>query len=391
MAGQRRPRKERVTLTQVAKKAGYSASTVSLVLNNRPGTRIPEETAKHIRRVARSLGYKPDVAARGLRTGRSEAIGFISNEVTVTRFASAMITGVVETSQDRNHAVLMAECPEVPYDLEVAVQAILDRRVDALIMGLMRARQVEFPDLPAKMPFVVTNGIVPGHPSVLPDEFAGGRSAVQYLVERGHTRIGLIGRAKTHLNPEVSVTIGDRFRGIDSAMEESRLAFTEEFHGSDWEPDLGSRGAGPIIDSGATAVVCANDRIAFGVYQACLKRGIRIPEDLSVISFDNEQLASYLTPGLTTVEIPYRTMGQAATRLVLDAVRKRSAPAGSREAGAPAADAVAATKLDGDADPATTDGIDAAVNSMTGTSAISGPAPIRIHMPLIERESVRHI
>ena len=146
MAGQRRPRKERVTLTQVAKKAGYSASTVSLVLNNRPGTRIPEETAKHIRRVARSLGYKPDVAASGLRTGRSEAIGFISNEVTVTRFASAMITGVVETSQDRNHAVLMAECPEVPYDLEVAVQAILDRRVDALIMGLMRARQVEFPD-----------------------------------------------------------------------------------------------------------------------------------------------------------------------------------------------------------------------------------------------------
>ena len=285
MGQQKRSRKQRATLAQVAKAAGYSVSTVSLVLNERPGTRISKTTAEHIRQVANSLGYKPDATARGLRTGRSAILGFISNEVAVTRFASAMITGVVETGQERGHAVLMAEAPDVTASLETAVQSIMDRRVDALVLGLMRARQIEAPALPENVPFAVINGFIPNYPSVLPDEFAGGQSAAQYLLDRGHTRIGLIGRSSEHLVPQVSVTIGDRFRGIDAALAQAGVAPVAEFHGAQWEPELGRRAAKPIIEAGATAVICANDRVAFGAYQTCAELGVRIPQDLSVISF----------------------------------------------------------------------------------------------------------
>lgn len=161
-------------------------------------------------------------------------------------------------------------------------------------------------------------------------------------------------------------------------MAEAGLTPVAEFHGSDWEPDLGERATEPIIASGATAVICANDRIAFGVYQACLKRGTRIPQDLSVMSFDNEQLASYLTPGLTTVEIPYQAMGEAATKLVLDAMGKR--------AGQGADDDVAEVS---EAEAA--DAEDAGMGDTAGYALGADPAPTRIHMPLIERESVRHI
>ena len=99
----------RITLSDVAQHAGVSVSTVSFVLNRRPGSRIPEETPEAVRASARELGYTPDSNARGLRTGRSEALGFISDEVTVTRYASAMIRGIIDVAEKQDHVILMAE------------------------------------------------------------------------------------------------------------------------------------------------------------------------------------------------------------------------------------------------------------------------------------------
>ena len=121
------------------------------------------------------------------------------------------------------------------------------------------------------------------------------------------------------LDPDISATIGARYAGIDDAMAEGGLTFAHQVTGTNWEPDLGYRGLLEIIDvASVTAVVTANDRVAFGVYQAAAEQGLRIPYDLSLISFDDEYLASYLRPQLSSMQIPYLEMGRLAMDLVLD-------------------------------------------------------------------------
>ena len=320
--------RERPTLAQVAEQSGYAASTVSLVLNDRPGTRISQEARDKIRAAADALGYAPDPGARGLRTGRTDAVGFVSDEVTVTRFASSMVTGAVEAVQQDGHVLIISEVGVGNLETQGAVDVLLDRRVDALVVGLMRARQVRVPRSAGRIATVVANGVgkwdspaqfqdsPPALGSVLPDEYSAGRKAVDYLVASGHTSIALIGRHPAHLDPEVSVTIPARFAGMDEAMAAAGLKFVADESVREWEPAGGRRALREILKvASPTAVICANDRMAFGVYQEAVRKGLRIGVDLSVISFDDEALASYLEPGLTTIRIPYREMGEIAVRM----------------------------------------------------------------------------
>ena len=177
----------------------------------------------------------------------------------------------------------------------------------------------EVPVLP-DLPVVIANATSsPGHPCVLPDEYRAGYEAAKYLLDRGHRRIGFIGRSEALLDPAISATIGSRYAGLDAAMAEAGLSFAHQVDGRYWEPDFGYAGAREILDqTDVTAIVSANDRVALGAYQADQERGLRIPEDLSVISFDDEYLASYLRPKLTTMQIPYLEIGRTALQLLLD-------------------------------------------------------------------------
>ena len=312
---------KRVTLADIARHTGLSAATVSMALNDRPDSRIPERTAGRVRAAAAELGYSPDVNARGLRTGRTEAIGFVSDEVTLTRYASAMIRGLLDQSAARGFAVMMAEAETDSARQGHAVKALLERRIDGLIFGQMRSRQIELPHLHIPVPIVVINGTAPGYPSVLPDEYSAGRSAVEHLIAMGHTKIGMIGRSEAHLRPEVSATIPARMRGIDDVMEEAGLSFALEVHGSRWEPELGYQGAKRILDSSdITALLATNDRVAFRAMQAAQALGLSIPEDLSIVSFDDEDLATYVRPQLSTVRLPYRRMGEVGMDMLLGSI-----------------------------------------------------------------------
>lgn len=317
---------QRVTQAQVARAAGVSATTVSLVLNGRKNTRISPEVASRVRAVAQQLGYSPDPTATSLRTGRSRAIGFLSDGVTVTRFASAMISGVMEAAEEHGHTVLMAEWDHDPQRLEKAAASMVERRVDGLVFGLMMARKLELPPLPEGLPVAVVNGRTPTHASVLPAEFQAGRAAVEHLLGLGHRRIAVVGRWNQPLSLHVSATIGERFDGIDAAMAEAGLAFEAEVPGVAWEPPLGYEAGRRILAEHpeTTAVLCANDRVAFGVYQACAEAGARVPERFSVMSFDNEELATYLRPSLSTMRLPYREMGTLGADLVLDGIEGRT-------------------------------------------------------------------
>lgn len=311
---------KRVTLTDVAKLAGLSPTTVSMVLNNRQDTRLSESAAERVREAATKLNYRPNPAARGLRLGKTRTVGFISDEVTITRYASAMIRGLLEEAEDRDHTVLISESGRRSDRVASALELMLDRQADGIVFGLMGAKQIDLPMASFDVPLVVVNGTsADGHPCVLPDEFQAGYDAVHHLTERGHRRIGFIGRSEALLDPVLSVTISQRYAGLDAGMADIGGEFAHQVDGRYWEPDFGYRGAIEIFDrTPVTALVAANDRVAFGIYQAAQERGIRIPEDLSVVSFDDEYLASYLHPALTTMQIPYLEMGRKAMQLTLD-------------------------------------------------------------------------
>lgn len=312
---------KRITLADVAQRAGVSVTTASFVLSKRPNTRISQSTAERVRAAAAELGYAADKTARGLRTGRSDAIGFISDEVTVTRYASAMIRGILNVGQSTGRAVLMAETDHQPVMMEKAVRVMLSRRIDGLAIGLMRARMIQIPSNASSLPTVIVNGTAEGTPSILPDEYQAGVDAVTHLAGKGHSRIAFIGRSAAHRDPRVSVTIGRRLDGIAAGMTAAGLEFAYQVPGHDWEPELGYSGAQEILDSSdATAIVAANDRVAFGVYQAAAERGLVIGRELSVISFDDEQLATYLRPQVTTLRIPYLEMGEIGSHQLLEAI-----------------------------------------------------------------------
>ncbi|MFT4258512.1 LacI family DNA-binding transcriptional regulator [Microbacterium sp.] len=314
------PKSRRVTLADVAEASGMSKSAVSMILNDRPGTRLSEEAVKKVRAAAAALGYRPDPQAQSLRLGRTKSIGFISDQVTLTRYASAMISGVLDEAKTHERTVLIAETRGEPDELGPAVDAMLDRRVDGLLIGLMSARMIDVPPLPRGVPLVMVNGRTSrDHPSILPAERVAGGVVAQHLVDAGHRRIGIIGDVLRVMDDlRESVTIPDRFAGMLGVLEGAGIR-AERIEVEAWTPFEGYRGAHRMLDEhpDLTAILACNDNVAFGVYQAFFERGIRVGEDISVISFDDEELAEYQRPGLTTARLPYEEMGRRGVRMLL--------------------------------------------------------------------------
>lgn len=312
---------KRATLADVAARAGMSVTAVSLVLNDRPGSRLSQDARDRIHAAARELNYRPNQAARSLRAGKTKTVGFISDDVTVTRYASAMIRGALDVAEQYDHTVLMAEAGNDPEKLARAASVMMDRRPDGVVIALMGSKEIDVPDALEGLPVVILNGrSTDDTPSVLRDERTAGREVIEYVLERGHRRIALIGDVdELRHNVRLSVSIGDRFDGMEEAMAAAGLDFVVRIPEDDWEPDKGFRAMNALLDGERdfTCVVALNDRLAFGAYQACALRGVKITDDLSMISFDDDVIASYVHPGLTTARIPYEEMGTMAMRMLL--------------------------------------------------------------------------
>ena len=312
---------KRATLADVARLAGLSPTAASMILNGRPNTRLSQDAHDRVFAAAEALGYRPNVAARGLRTDKTSTIAFISDVVATTRFASGLIRGALAAAEDADHVMLVLETGGDPARESEAVEAVLDRQVDGIIFASMRAREFFVPDLPPSTGVVMLNATNSKHTaSVLPDEHRGGRRAVELLAERGHRSIALIGQSdEAERDLFRSATVARRVTGIREAMAEHDLAFVEEVSIWEWEPDEGYRATRKLLDRqpDVGALLCMNDRLAFGAYQAILESGRSVPGDISVVSFDNDELAAYLRPGLTTVALPHEAMGRRAVEILL--------------------------------------------------------------------------
>jgi LacI family transcriptional regulator len=314
---------KRVTLADVARLAGLSRTAASMILTGRPDTRLSEDAHAKVMAAAEQLGYRPNVAARSLRTERTQSIAFISDVVATTRYAMGLIRGALQAAAERGHVMLVLETNGEPARETEAINTALDRGVDGIIFAAMRAREIYVPDVPLSVPVVMLNASSSRFPtSVLPDEERGGRDAVRLLVEAGiRSGIALLGQSdEAEAGLFRSETVARRVHGVRAEMKRRRLEFVAEESCWNWEPDEGYRLTNKLLRRGVPirALLCMNDRLAFGAYQALSEHALSVPKDVAIISFDNDELAAYLRPGLTTIALPHEDMGRRAVDLLLD-------------------------------------------------------------------------
>lgn len=316
-----------ITLADVARAAGVSRTTASLVLSDR-GTelRISEASQERVRRVAAELGYRPNKISATLRSGRSRTIGFISDTVATSQLAGDMIKGALEGARRHDHMLFIGESEGDQREQDRLIETMLDHQVDGIILASMFTRERELPHTPLGNRIVLLNTLEPGSeavhfPSVIPDEVRAGREAVAALVAAGHRRIHLIGAGPGPGDvPPETVAGRERLAGILSELGTHDLTPASGRVCSIWLPFDGWRATRDLIASGVRdgAIIAFNDRLAFGAYQAIQEAGLSVPGDFSIVSFDDHQLATWLRPALTTFALPHHQLGLRAVEILLE-------------------------------------------------------------------------
>ncbi|AEB44986.1 MULTISPECIES: LacI family DNA-binding transcriptional regulator [Micromonospora] len=315
--------RDRATLADVAKRAGLSKTAASMVLNGREGTRLSAEAHQRVFAAAEELGYRPNVAARSLRTRKTATIAFVSDIVATTRFAGGLIRGALDAARERDHVLLITETQGDATFERYAIEAILDRQVDGVIYAAMATRRLSVPPAILSGPVVLLNATSAEElPCVLPDDEGAGVAIAETLLGYGHRdRIALIGRNRQkERDPEISLAAEARLRGIRATLAAAGVSLLVESFCPEWLPEHGYTATRALLarPDRPTAIICMNDRLAFGAYQALGEAGLTIPDDISVISFDDDPTASWLRPRLSTAALPHEQMGRRAVELLLD-------------------------------------------------------------------------
>jgi LacI family transcriptional regulator len=313
-----------LTMRDIATHVGVSVSTVSLVLNDRDRGRVKPGIAMRIRDVADELGYVPNQLARSLKTRQSHTIGLISDEVATAPFGAKMVAGAQQSAWEAGYLLLLIDIARHAEMETPAVQSLLQRNVESLVFATDHHRSFELPMIPDSIPVVVLDGVPIGRhrnaDHVVPDERGGATAAVRHLVEAGHRRIGFCSVAgKFPLAADL------REQGYRDALAAGGIAYDPSLvvHAADADTAAAHEPARALLDRAdrPTAVFCFGDQLAMGFYQIAGRLGLRVPDDLSIVGFDNQQyIAEAVDPGLTTVQLPHAEMGAWAAKRAIDRV-----------------------------------------------------------------------
>jgi LacI family transcriptional regulator len=280
--------------------------------------RISDGTQERVRQAARELGYRPNRSARNLRTAKTATIGVISDFVASGHFASHMLTGAGAAARAVDHLLLIGETEGDPEQRSRVIEEMLDREVDGILYATVTTSQVSVPDMLLNHRVALLNCVDPDArlPAVLPDERGGGRAAAGLLLARGvEGEVLVVGE-----DPTVGALAGAlRLEGIRAAFREAGRAVPGVIPCA-WDvvPAYDAVDAWLTAGNRPGALICLNDRVAMGVYQALDAHGLDVPGDVSVVAFDGSELASWLRPVVSTVMVPYAAMGELAVRLLMD-------------------------------------------------------------------------
>lgn len=317
----------KVGIREVAKAAGVSVTTVSHALNDATSFRVKAATQQHIREVAKDLGYAPNRLASGLRNQRSQILGLVSDEITTTPFAGALIRGAQDAAYERGYVVMVVNSG-MDSELENREITMLQQhQVDGVIYARMYHQSARVPEQLTGLPTVLLDAVTEDKSisSVVPDEVGAAEAAVEALIQAGHTRIGMINNVD-----DIPATHGRR-QGFLNALRRAGVQHDPAYYVIGTAHTEGGREAALELlgqENRPTALFCFNDRVAMGAYQAATLLGLRIPDDVSIIGIDNlEIIADALWPGLTTIALPHYEMGRWAVNRILDDIESPGSPA----------------------------------------------------------------
>jgi DNA-binding LacI/PurR family transcriptional regulator len=307
----------------VAKLAGVSRTTVSFVLNEAPGVKISQETRQRVLQAARELNYYPTAAARSLASGKTRRIALIlgqsEDRLAADAFLPAFLQGVTASVNRRNYLLMLQLAEAVPSH-EAYARLIREQQVDGLILSGPRSDDQILDELADDEFPIILHGRLKGSgiPSIDVDNQAGGYQVTSHLIGLGHQRIGFISNA-----PLSYAGAQARFAGYRSALGEHDIALDHDLvQTAVFVPQSGRRAMEALLDlpKRPTAVFAASDVVAIGAMGAIQTAGLRIPEDVAIVGFDDIFLAAHICPPLSTVRVPAYGLGWTAADVLISLI-----------------------------------------------------------------------
>jgi LacI family transcriptional regulator len=315
------------TLRDVAAAARVHPATASRALN--PGTRllVSEETARRVTEAAERLGYRPNPVARSLRTRRSHTIGVLIPDLNNPLFPP-IVRGLEDRLAAHGYVALIGNTDADERRERMVFDQMRARHVDGFVLATatLHNNQVLAEAAEAELPVVLMNRTARGYPfsSVLADSEQGMRAAVTHLASLGHTRIGHIA------GPQEISTGVSRLHGFLDGMRSQGLTASDSqiVYASGYSIEAGLRSCHELLerDGGLTAIAAANDMLAIGCYAAFDELGLRCPEDVSVIGFNDMPFIDRLRPPLSTIRFPHYQLGTEAAKLLLERIEGGDGP-----------------------------------------------------------------
>lgn len=317
-------RRGRVTLADVAGAAGVSRAAASYVINGKPG--VSESTRERVLAVAAELGFRPNRLARGLRNGHTKAIGLLLANIS-NPFYPEIAAGVLDAAQTLDYEVFLSHTGDDPRRQADEAYALLDHRCDGLIFTTLTSADRRLLEQLSRhgVPFVQVVRRVPGIAAdfVGIDDEAGGRTAAEHLLRLGHRDIAVV------TGPRKSSASRARAHGLCQGLASHGIVPPpERCTESTLTREDGYQAGLRLLKWGAAphAIACGNDVIALGVIDALIDAGLRVPEDVAVIGYDDMSFASSRKVELTTVRQPRHQMGSEAARLLVNQIRNPDSP-----------------------------------------------------------------
>lgn len=302
-----------ITIKDVARESGVNISTVSRALNDAYG--VHEETREHVLAVAARLNYRPNLVARGLATGRSRTLALVVSDIRNPFFAE-VARGAEDAARAGGCDLILCNSDLDAGKQMAAVRSMLEKRVDGIMMNSVATLEPGHRDELAAcgVPIVLLNRTAPARmfSTVGADNDAGGVVAAEYLLRLGHRRIANLTGPRQHGN------MTDRSRGFARTVKAAAGTSLSVIHGENtfnggyaMAKELLARKERP------TAVFAGSDLMAFGIVRATIELGLRVPADISILGFDDIELATVVQPPLTTIRQPKYELGRAAAEILL--------------------------------------------------------------------------
>jgi LacI family transcriptional regulator len=310
-----------ITLSELAKATGYSVSTVSRALTD-SGHPVSDTTKEQILAVATKLGYRPNMLARGLKMDRTFTIGIITHSI-VSPFTPLIIRGIQDHLKKGDYFSIIINADLDPKQETEAIHQLISRSADGIIFVESHLRGTNPVLDVANKPYLFVHRLFSQsfRNSVLVDEPYGVRLAIEHLARLGHRRIAFIN------GPDGWDASANRFVGYQETLESLGIPYDPALvEVGTWEVQSGYPAAAKLlaIRDKPTAIFAANDLMALGAIYAIQEAGLRVPEDIAIVGYDNREITGFSRPTITTVTLPCYEMGETSAQLLLNWIENQT-------------------------------------------------------------------